>query len=606
MKYLPRVFRYFLPHWKLGVCSAALILLGGLVGLLSPWPMKILIDNALGKVPLPRFWSVLLGAFARQPFALLVFAVTAKLGLGVAENMLSVVDNYVNTRLEQNMALDFRTVLFEHVQRLSMSYHDRRRSSMLIYVINGQGGAVAHLIMTVPSLASSVLTLVGMFWISLQMDWQLALLSLTVVPFLYSSVGYYSKHIQEKVVEVAGMEANSLAIVHEVISMIRVIIAFGREPHELRRFRTQGERNVDQRVKLTLQQTLFSLTIDTVTATGTTLVLGVGAYHVLKGWLTIGQLLVIMSYIASVYKPLESLSTTAGSLQEIFVSLRMAFELLDSEPEIRDNPGAIDIERAEGRVTFENVSFHYEGREDTLQNISFDVPAGQVVAIVGATGAGKTTLISQLPRFYDANEGRILLDGIDIRNLSLKSLRKQISSVLQDPLLFSATVAENIRYGRLDASMDEVIAAAQDANAHDFIMRLPKQYETELGERGARLSTGERQRICVARAFLKDAPILILDEPTSSIDSKTEAVILDALDRLMMGRTTFMIAHRLSTIRYADLILVVDRGRLVEQGTHDELMKLHGLYYQLYDVQMARRKSKRIPVLSSELAEEQV
>ncbi|HEY9232316.1 MAG TPA: ATP-binding cassette domain-containing protein, partial [Blastocatellia bacterium] len=305
--------------------------------------------------------------------------------------------------------------------------------------------------------------------------------------------------------------------------------------------------------------------------------------------------LVMLAYIAAVYTPLETISRAIGSLQDLLISLRMAFDVMDIQPDITDAPDAVSLDRARGQITFEGVNFSYANRVDTLRNISFEVEAGQVIAIVGPTGAGKTTLISLMPRFYDANAGRILLDGVETRRLTLQSLRAQVSIVLQEPLLFSGSIADNIHYGRLDATMDEIMEAARAANAHDFIMGLPKQYDTELGERGAKLSGGERQRIAVARAFLRDAPILILDEPTSAIDSKTEGVILDALDRLMVGRTTFMVAHRLSTIRNADLILVMNRGEIVERGTHDELLQQPGLYRQLYDVQtgQVRRRMQR-------------
>jgi ABC-type multidrug transport system fused ATPase/permease subunit len=295
-----------------------------------------------------------------------------------------------------------------------------------------------------------------------------------------------------------------------------------------------------------------------------------------------------MSYIYAVYKPLEVISHTLSTLQEKMVSLELIFGLLDQDPEIKDAPDAISIERARGAVTLADIHFKYEQRKETLKGVSFEAEAGEVVAIVGPTGAGKTTLISLLPRFYDAQKGRILLDGTDTRKLTVKSLRDQFSIVLQEPLLFSGTIADNIRYGRLEADMKEIMEAAKAANAHDFIMQLPRQYETQLGERGVMLSGGERQRISVARAFLKDAPILILDEPTSSIDSKTEGVILDALERLMIGRTTFMVAHRLSTICNADKILVMDKGELVEMGSHEELLAGNGLYRQLYDAQVGQ------------------
>jgi ABC-type multidrug transport system fused ATPase/permease subunit len=388
------------------------------------------------------------------------------------------------------------------------------------------------------------------------------------------------------------MEALSLSIIHEAMQMLRVIVAFGREGHEFHRFRRQGEQAVSARIHLTVRQTLFSLTVNSLSAVGHAAVLGYGAYQVFVGRLTTGELLVILSYIASIYKPLEAISTTIGHLQHDFISLRMAFRILEKKPEIRDGPNAISIGRARGEVKFERVDFNYAGRKDTLRDICFEAKANDIIAIAGQTGAGKSTLISLLPRFYDVKGGCVLLDGIDVRQISLRSLRDQISIVLQEPLLFSSSIAENIRYGRLDATMEEIVAAAEAANAHEFISALPQKYDTTLGERGVRMSGGERQRIALARAFLKDAPILILDEPTSSIDSKTEVVILDALDRLMVGRTTFMIAHRLSTIRHANLILVMHLGQIVQRGTHDELVAVEGVYKQLFEMQTMQRRRR--------------
>ncbi len=592
LQYFLRTFPYLRPYWRLALISWGLTVLTVLVGLLAPWPLTILIDSVLGTHPLPPLLQPLLGAMAENQWTLMVVVILTGLGVTLLDNVLSVLDNYVQTRLEQGMILDFRSDLFQHAQQLSLAFHDQRRSGQLIFAINNQAGAVVGLFMTIQPLAQSVLTLVGMFWILMRIDWQLAFLSLIVVPFLYYAVGYYSTHIQARLREVTGMEGQTLSIIHEAISMLRVIVAFGRERYEYQRFRYQGEQAMTARVQLTVRQTLFSLAVNVTTAAGTALVLGFGAYRALAGELTPGQLLVVLSYIGLVYKPLETISYTIGSLQERFVSLQVAFKLLDTEPEIRDAPNARALQHAQGHIRFEGVHFHYNRRVETLKDISFTVQPGQVVAIVGPTGAGKTTLISLLPRFYDLQEGRITLDGHDIRELTVQSLREQFSMVLQEPLLFSGTIAENIRYGRLEATTEEIIAAAQAANAHDFILRLPQQYETPIGERGAQLSGGERQRISVARAFLKDAPILILDEPTSAIDSKTESVILDALDRLMVGRTTFMIAHRLSTIRHADLILVIQQGQLVEQGGHEELLQHNGLYRQMHEIQTRPERAK--------------
>ena len=588
-KYLPRILPYLWPYWRLAALLVVLIVAAGAAELLAPWPLALLVDSALGDNPPPDWLTRIIGPANRSN--LLFFAVMAGLIVALIHNALTVVDNYVQTQLEQRMILDFRTDLFQHAQRLSLAFHDQRRSGMLIYAINSQGDAVAGMIMIIPALAQSLLTLVGMFWIVFWIDTWLALLSMMVLPFLIYSVRFYATRIQGRLMQVCGMEGESLSIVHEAMSMLRVIVAFGREPYEYHRFRKQGLRAVDARVGVTVRQTLFSLAVNMTTAAGTAAVLGYGAYGVLEGKLTVGQLLVVMAYIAAIYKPLEAITYTLGSIQDKLVHQKIAFQLLDTQPEVKEAVNAVELDRCSGRLAFEDIHFHYEGRSDTLRHISFEVEAGQRVALVGPTGAGKTTLISLIPRFYDASSGRILLDGHDTRQLTLKSLRDQISMVLQEPLLFSGSIAGNIRYGRLEASDEEIIEAARAANAHDFIMRLPQQYQTELGERGAKLSGGERQRICVARAFLKDAPILILDEPTSAIDSRTESVILEALDRLMVGRTSFMIAHRLSTIHHADLILVLDQGQLVQKGTHEELLLQNGLYRQLHEMQNRPTKS---------------
>jgi ATP-binding cassette subfamily B protein len=577
-----RILPYLRPSWKLAVYSLIFTLLGAGVSLLLPWPLALIFDSVLGNKPLPAVLAPL-GSLGR--FELLALLALAGLGLTAALGIVGVLSDYVNSKLELSMVLDFRSDMFQHAQRLSLAYHDRRLTGMFSAQINLQAAGAGAIVVAIPPLLQALVTLVGMFVITYRINAQLALLALSVVPFVYYSTGYYAKRIEPRLVEVRSMEAESLSIVHEAMAMLRVIIPFGRERHEYRRFREQGESAVAARVDLTVRQTLFSTVVSIITAAGTALVLGFGAYQILQGKMSGGELLVVITYVAAVYSPLEQITSTISSLQEQFVNVRGALQVLDTEPEVKDAPGAYDIGRVNGNVAFEGVHFNYKGRVETLKDISFEVRAGQRIAIVGPTGAGKTTLTSLIPRLYDPKRGRILLDGVDITKVTLKSLRENISIVMQDPLLFSTSIAENIRYGRLEASMEEVVEAAKAANAHDFIMGLPEQYETKLGEGGSLLSGGERQRISIARAFLKDAPILILDEPTSAIDSKTEAVILDSLERLMVGRTCFMIAHRLSTIRNADLILVINDGQLVEQGTHGELLERRGLYRQLYEAQ---------------------
>jgi ATP-binding cassette subfamily B protein len=594
---IPRCFNYLRPYWPLAVLSFVLLLVASALSLAMPWPLKLLVDNVLNGNPVPPALDRFLGPLGETRVELLMVIVAAGFLIALLDSALKVATNYVNTRIEQHMVLDVRSDLFRHTQHMALSHHDQQRSAPVIFAINEQGSAVPGLLMAVQPIAQNALMLIGMFWIVLQIDTVLALLALSVVPLLYYSTGYYAKRIVPRLLRVREMEIESLFIVQEAISMLRVILAFGREQHEFNRFRNQGQEAVDARIKVTIGQTLFSTGVSLSTALGTALVLGYGSYRALQGQITVGELLVVIAYIASVYKPLEAISLTISSLQEKLVALESVFDLLDQESSIVDAPGAVAIARVRGDIEFDDVSFAYQSREDALKGVSFRAHSGQMIGIVGPTGAGKSTLVSLIPRFYEADRGRVLIDGHDIRKVTLRSLRDQVSVVLQEPLLFSGTVGENIRYGRLDAEMDAIVRAAQDANAHDFIMRLPQQYDTQLGERGAQLSGGERQRICIARAFLKDAPILILDEPTSSIDARTEVVILDALERLVVGRTTLMIAHRLSTVRDADIILVVNNGELVEWGAHDELMLRKGLYKQLVDLQMRQARGKPQPVL---------
>jgi ATP-binding cassette subfamily B protein/subfamily B ATP-binding cassette protein MsbA len=597
----PRILPYLKPYKRLASMSIGLVGFGSLMTLLAPWPLAIMIDSVLGNKPLPSQLSALDGLGKYQLLALTVFGGLVITGL---QHGLAVVDNYVNTKLDQSMVLDLRSDLFRHVQRLSLAFHDRTKTGQMMFEINNQASGIGAITVAIPPLLQSIVTVIGMFVILVRIEPTLALLSLTVVPPIYLSAAYYARRIQPRVVEVRHLESLSMQIVHEAISMMRVIVSFGREGYEWRRFRVQGEQAVAARVDLTVRQTMFSLVVTMTTAVGSAMVLGCGAYFVLQHQMTPGELLVVIGYVASLYSPLEQISSTISGLQQQFITFRSTLRVLDTDPEIHEKPDARRIGRCAGHVAFEGVTFSYAERRGTLTDVSFEAPPGTRVAIVGPTGAGKSTLLSLIPRFYDPQAGRVTLDGRDVRDLTLRTLRAQVSMVLQEPLLFSDTLAANILYGQMDASDEEVVAAAMAANAHDFISELRHGYDTVLGERGARLSGGERQRVSVARAFLKDAPILILDEPTSSIDSKTEAVILDALERLMEGRTTFIVAHRLSTIVHADLILVMNHGSVVEHGRHDQLLASGGLYAQLHDAQLgATRRGASAAVSSDGLSE---
>lgn len=596
---LPRAFPYLRPYRKYAFLSILSTFAAAALALAEPWPLAIMVDSVLGDRKPP---GLLRGILGEDPgtYKLLVIAVLAGFSLTLFTHGIGVLTDWVNARTEQGMALDLRSDLFDHSQGLSLTFHDSRMTGQLMQQINMQASALGAIVVAFPPILQAALTLVGMLVVAALIDWQVALVSLIAVPFIWYSLGLYGTKIVPRLQRVQALEWQSLSIVHEAMAMLRVIVSFGREKHEFRRFRSQGETAVDERVKLTVRQTLFSLGVTAATAFGTSVVLGFGAWHVLQGKITVGELLVLIAYVAAIYQPLEEISTTIGELNERFVQFNSSLDLLDKEKEVDEAPDAVDIGRSSGNAVFEDVHFAYKGRADTLKGVSFAAKPGQRVAIVGPTGAGKTTLTNLLIRFYDPQAGRILIDGTDIRKLKLKSLRDQISVVLQEPLLFSGTIADNIRYGRLDATMEEIVAAAKAANAHDFIESLPDGYETELGERGAQLSGGERQRVSVARAFIRDAPILILDEPTSSIDSKTESVILGVLDVLMEARTSFMIAHRLSTVRDADLILVMSDGQIVEQGTHEELVELDGIYQQLHHAQTRqRRRRTREGILTS-------
>jgi ATP-binding cassette subfamily B protein len=590
-KALPRARPYLAPYRRSLIWLLVLTVLAAALGLAEPWPLAVILNEVLHDT---QPTGIVRAVFGPDPttWVVLVSMILARFLIIVLGNGFTVWNHFLGARMEQNMVLDLRSDLFAHVQRLSLTFHDRRKSGALMSQINLQAASVGNVVMVIPPLVEAGLTLIGMFVISLLIDWEIALVAMIVLPFLFWSFNLYGRRIVPRLQRVQKLEWQSLSIVNEAMAMLRVIVSFGREDYEHKRFREQGQTAVDERVKLTVSQSLYTLGVQTASAAGISLVMGLGAWHVIQGKISIGELIVLITYITSVYQPLEQISSTVGMIHEQLVQFDSSLKLLDTEPEVVEKPAAIGLGRARGQVSADGISFAYPGRGHTLSDISFSAAPGDRVAIVGHTGAGKSTLMSLLIRFYDPSGGRIEIDGVDLRDLKLHSLRDQISVVLQEPLLFSGTIAENIRYGSLDATQEEIEAATRAANAHDFVARLPDRYETVLGEGGSHISGGERQRICVARAFLKDAPILILDEPTSSIDSKTEAVVLDSLDELMEGRTSFIIAHRLSTVRHADQILVMSNGRIVERGTHEELLRTGAVYRQLHQAQTRERKRR--------------
>jgi ATP-binding cassette, subfamily B, bacterial len=584
---LPKALPYLRPHWRLAAGSYLTTGVSAGAALLAPWPVAIVINEVSGKREGGIVGSLLGGSGRATILAVVIiggFVLTAiQYGIGV-------LGEYFTTKLAAHMTLDLRSDLFDHAQKLSQGFLDETRTGAMIYTINNAAESAGQVTVAFPPLTQAALTLIGMLVITFEIDPLLAVLSLTAVPFVYSSTSYYTNKIEPQLYRVRNVEHNSLNVVYEAVKMMRVIVAFRRERHEYGRFREWAERALSVRVNLTVRQTAFSMVVGLITSASTGLVLWFGAAHVVSGRLTPGQLLVMMTYVAEVYGPLRSVSSTLTTIQDQVISLRMAFGLLARKPEVVERDGAVALPRVHGRVTYRDTGFRYPARREVaVDGVSFDVRPGERVGIVGPTGAGKSTLMSLLPRFVDADSGGILIDGYDVRELTLDCVRHAISVVHQETMLFSGTIAYNILYGRLEATADEMITAARAADIHDFIDSLPDGYKTELGENGRQLSGGERQRVAIARAFLKDAPILILDEPTAALDSSTEGTILRALDNLMEHRTTFLIAHRLSALRGVDRVLVMDRGRLIEHGTPAELIEADGLYAQFAAAQSDHR-----------------
>ncbi len=590
-----RLLPYLRPY-KLLMAVVVLILLAQVaVGLLEPWWMQILVDSGLGDRGLPAWLTQAFPILAPgNRSAIVVFAVLAGVVVRLLGSALEIVGTHLKSRVNAQITLAFQADLFRHFQRLSLSYHDQWSVGDSMYRLTSDTGFISTLLWgNFRHLLTSGLTLLGVLWIVIRLDWQLALLALAAAPVLYGSVWFYGKHFKAESRRVKGMESASQSILQEVLSCLRVVKAFGQEEREQRRFEDQGWSALRARLRLTLKQNLFSSGLGFITKLNRGVILLVGGFHVLAGQLTVGELLVILAYIGQIHQPLEDIGQTLTDMQLSMASAERVLEVLDAAPEIQDRPGASTLPAVAGAFDFEDVTFGYQASHAVLHHVTFTVRPGEVVAIVGPTGAGKTTLANLIARFYDPGSGRVTLDGHDLRDLTVRTLRDNIALVSQESILFSGSLRDNIAYGRPGAAMGEIVTAAKASNAHDFIAALPDGYDTQVGERGVRLSGGERQRIAIARAFLKDAPVLILDEPTSSVDSRTELVILDALDRLMLGRTTFIIAHRLSTIRYADQILVLDKGRIAERGTHAELIQRNALYAQLHRIQSGALRRHR-------------
>ncbi len=563
-----RLLRQVRPYRQHVLALFVLGLLASPIALLNPVPLKIAVDSVLGSQPLPGFLQAALPqAVTASKQGVLLFAVALVVGVALVGQLRSLGYNLLKTYIGEKLVLDFRARLFDRAQRLSLSYHDTTGTADSVYRIQRDTAALSYLTVegAVPFVSATV-TVVAMIYVSVRIDVQLALVALAVVPVLFIVTGMVRRRMRSQSRQVKKLESAVQAVVQETLGALLVVKAFGQEDRETNRFVRHARKGVRARLRLTLVEGSSGVLVGLTTALGMALVLYVGVSHVTAGVLTLGQLLVVVAYLGQLYQPLRTISRKVAGVQSHLASAERAVALLDEPTDVAERPDARALRRAQGAVAFRQVSFAYEPGSPVLHDVSFDARAGTRVAITGATGAGKTTLVSLLTRFYDPTAGAILLDGVDLREYRLADLRAQFAIVLQQPVLFSTSIAENIAYARPDASEREIVTAAEAAGAHDFIHKLPRGYETSVGERGMKLSGGERQRIALARAFLKDAPILILDEPTSSVDLKTEAVILEALERLMRGRTVFLITHRPSPLAAWDrhLRLHVLGGRLAE------------------------------------------
>lgn len=542
----------------------ALSLFSSVFVLATPLPLKIAVDSVVGSHPLPGFLAAIVPEqVSHSQTGVLLVAAALFVVIAVFRQLQEFGTLVLTTYTGEKLLLQFRSRLFRHAERLSLAYHDSRGTADSTYRI--QYDAIAIQTITVAGLIpffTAAVTVAGMLYVSARIDWQLALVALAIVPLLFLEMTVYRRRLRGQWHDAKRLESSALSVVQESLAALRVLKAFGREDHARDRFADRSAASVRAKVGVSFVEGRFGILVGATIGLGMGTVLFLGTKRVLAGSITLGDLVLVVGYLQLLYDPLKTASKKAGTLQSSLASAERVYSVLDQAPDFVDPPDARPLARAAGAVEFRNVSFGYEPGHGVLHDVSFDVPPGAVLGIAGTTGAGKTTLISLLTRFYDPSGGKILLDGDDLRRYKLADLRSQFAIVLQEPVLFSASVAENIAYGRPGADSADVVAAAKAASAHDFISALPDGYATPVGERGVRLSGGERQRISLARAFLKDAPILILDEPTSSVDARTEAEILKAMQRLMRGRTTFLIAHRASTLEICEARLELEHGRV--------------------------------------------
>jgi subfamily B ATP-binding cassette protein MsbA len=561
--------------------------------LLGPWPLKIVLDEVLrGHESHAAAAQWIHSVIGTDKLAILRFACLAVLAIAALDAIASYFEKYLTTSVGQWVSHDLRRMVYAHIQKLSLAFHDQERTGDLISRVTSDIDAIQSFIMQgLLGILINLITLLGMIGVMFYLDWRFTLIALSIAPILFVVVFTFTRRIKKAARAVRQQEGQITSVVEEVLSSIRVVKAFAREDYEVRRLEEESLEGVELSLRARSLKAKLTPIVGIVVAVGTCLVLWFGARLTLNGTLSAGVLVVFIMYLGKMYKPMQELSKMTDTYSKAAVGYERIQELLQMDNEVKDFRRAVRAPRFKGKVEFEDVSFNYVPDTPILEHVTFGIKPGQLAALVGPTGAGKTSIISLIARFYDPLDGKVMIDGTDIRRYQQKSLRQQMSFVLQDTMLFHAPVWQNIAYGKPEAPRAEIVRAAELANATEFIENLPDGYSTVLGERGMTLSGGQRQRIAIARALIRNTPIIIMDEPTSGLDASSEKLVFEALDRLIEHKTAIVIAHRLSTIRKADVIFVVQDGRIAERGRHDALMDADGLYAKLYALQFSPEDS---------------
>ena len=582
------------PHWKALAGGIVAAIGDGVVNLLEPWPLKIVIDDVLKPRP-GQGWlnHLILSPVGADKLAILEVAAIAAIAIACVGALCSYAEKFLTTNIGQWVMHDLRRTLYSHVQRLSLAYHDHKQTGDLISRATTDIDAIQSFVSSgLLGALINCLTLAGMVGVMFYINWRFTLIALSVSPVLFGVVYSYTRRIKKASREVRKKEGELVSILQEDLSSIHVIRAFAREDYEQRRLEEESLETVEIALRARSLKAKLAPLVEIIVAVGTSMVLWFGARMILVGTLSAGSLIVFIMYIGKMFKPMQELSKMTDAYSKAAIGYERIREVLETDGEVKDLPGVLRAPRFRGAIQFDRVNFSYEASVPVLKNVSFRIAPGQVAALVGPTGAGKSTIISLIPRFYDPTSGAVKIDGFDVRRFQQKSLRQQISFVLQETLLFHGSIWHNIAYGKPEASRAEILRAAELANAREFIEKMPQGYDTPVGERGVTLSGGQRQRIAIARAIIRHTPILILDEPSSGLDTSSEELVFEALDRLMEGKTCIVVTHRLSTIRRADIIFVVQDGAIVECGKHNDLLSSRGLYSELYHLQFLAKEDQ--------------